>query len=91
MDNQYTATRGILQGQISEKFGEEAADAVEVEIDGGKRDAEAFRHFHLREVGMFEHVDEDIGSDGKESSDEVGCGVIFFEIVSGFADDFVRI
>ena len=40
---------------------------------------------------MFEHVEEDVGSDGKESSDEVGCGVIFFEIVSGFADDLVRV
>ena len=40
---------------------------------------------------MFEHVDEDIGSDGKEAADQIACGVIFFEIVSGFADDFVRI
>ena len=40
---------------------------------------------------MFEHVDEDVGSDGKEPADEVACGVIFFEIVSGFADDLVRV
>ena len=40
---------------------------------------------------MFEHVDEDIGSDGKEAADQIACGVFFFEIVSGFADDFVRI
>ena len=40
---------------------------------------------------MFEHVDEDVGADGQEAADQVACGVIFFEIVSGFADDFMRV
>ena len=40
---------------------------------------------------MFEHVDEDVGSDGQEAADQIACGIIFFKIVSGFADDFMRV